>query len=100
MLWLEDKWKLWISKGVLNVNDLLDSEGNFLSLNDFNIKYNLQCSFIDHLRIRQALPQSWRNIIYTQKIKKVIENITCNITFMDGKIKNSLTVNQTKYIGS
>ena len=81
-------WKLWISKGVLNVNDLLDSEGNFLSLNDFNIKHNLQCSFIDHLRIRQALPQSWRNIIYTQKIKKVIENMTCNITFMDGKTKN------------
>ena len=81
-------WKLWITKGVLNVTDLLDSEGNFLSLNDFNIKYNLQCSFIDHLRIRQVLPQSWRNTIYTQKIKKVIENVTCNITFMDGKTKN------------
>ena len=70
---VDSKSILWISKGILNVNDLLDSEGNFLSLNDFNIKYNLQCSFIDHLRIKQALPQSWRNIIYTQKIEKVIE---------------------------
>ena len=41
----------------------MDVNGHFLSLNETNNKYNLQCSFLDHMRIRQSIPGKWRHIL-------------------------------------
>jgi len=50
---------------------MLDSVDNFLSQDELNNKYQINCSFIDHLRIRQAIPGLWRHILVLQKIHRV-----------------------------
>ena len=56
-------WKKWLHKGIKYVNDLLDPQGHLLSLDDFNARYNINCSFLDHMRIRQAIPSPWRRYL-------------------------------------
>ncbi len=47
--------------GIKIINDLLDETGNFLGQNELETRYNIKCNFIDHLRIRQSIPRTWRN---------------------------------------
>ena len=53
-------WSLWFMKGIKIIEDVYDSEGNFITMTDLKHKYGLECNFIDHLRIRQAIPRIWR----------------------------------------
>jgi len=61
-------WKCWSRSGIRYVEYMLDSFGNFLSQGELNNKYKINRSFINHLRIRQAIPGSWRHIFERQKI--------------------------------
>ena len=56
-------WKKWSLQGIKYIGDLLDSRGDFLSLQDLSDKYMVNCTFMDHMRIRQAIPGAWRQII-------------------------------------
>jgi hypothetical protein len=56
-------WKEWYGKGIHFIRDILDSKFCFLTREDLLNKYNIKCSFMDHLRIRQALPGRWRKLI-------------------------------------
>ena len=62
-------WKCWFRSGIRYVGDMLDSFGNFLSQDELNDKYQINCSFIDHLRIRQPIPGSWSHILELPKNK-------------------------------
>jgi len=39
-------WKYLFEKGIYFVHDLLDENGKFVSLEDFQFKYNVQLVFI------------------------------------------------------
>ena len=56
-------WKDWYQKGIIFIRDLLDENGNFLTQDQLKVKYNLNCNFLDVLKIRQSIPYSWRNLI-------------------------------------
>ena len=64
---------------------LLDSRGEFLTLQDLNNKYMVNCTFMDHMRIRQAIPGSWRQIITSDKAYHFRQYITKPIFTLDAK---------------
>ena len=66
-------WEDWYKKGVVEIGDILDNENNFLSANQLNERYNLNCNFLKSLQIRQALPYSWRNILKENGANREIE---------------------------
>ena len=71
-------WQSWINKGVLHIYDLLDSEGKLLDVKAMNQKYNIRCNFLNLLQLRQAIPFTWRQILYCSSFKecKVREEFT------------------------
>ena len=74
IIWLNDSvtiekkiffWEKWYRHGIVRIKDLLDSNGNFLSPENMQTKYNIRCSFIETLQIRQAIPFQWRKLLRT-----------------------------------
>lgn len=52
---------LWASKGIWSLGDLMDN-GTFLSHEQLSIKYEVKCTFLDLLAIRQKIPAYWKEI--------------------------------------
>ena len=50
-------WKTWLTKNVVFVQDLLDSQGNFLSLQGFTEKYSIDVNFLKYYQLISAIPQ-------------------------------------------
>ena len=56
-------WKVWYQKGIIYIRDLLDDNANFLTQDQLKFRYDLNCNFLDVLKIRQSIPYPWRNMI-------------------------------------
>ena len=56
-------WKSWFDKGITEISDLLDDNGNFLDSPQLKDKYNLPCNFMSCLQIKQAIPHIWKKQI-------------------------------------
>ena len=41
-------YKAWANKGTRKINDLLDSQGNFLSFENFKRSFRVRCTFLDY----------------------------------------------------
>ena len=52
-------YKTWHDKGVCFVNDLLDNDGRFLSLNDFQMKYSIKTNFIQYYGICESIKEGF-----------------------------------------
>jgi hypothetical protein len=61
----EIKWNLWNTKGIKIINDILDIDGKFLTINELKQKYNFQCDFLKYNSLKDAIPKEWR-----EKFKK------------------------------
>jgi len=55
-------WICWFRSGIRYLGDMLDSVGNFLSQDELNNKYQINCSFTDHLIIRHVTPDLWKTV--------------------------------------
>ena len=49
-------WKSWF----VLIHDLLNSEGNFLSLDEFQRKFNLKVNFLQYFQLLSAIPTDLR----------------------------------------
>ena len=80
-------WKTWHNKGIKHIRDLLDENGNFLSMDELNTKYDINCNFILVLQVRQSIPYQWR-----QKLKNFTSENTSGTTqdLCQIKIRNRL----------
>ena len=56
-------WTRWQEKGIKQIHHLLNIDNQFLTCEQLKAKYNLSCNFLDHLRIRQAIPINWRGML-------------------------------------
>ena len=54
-------WKAWFDKNIHFVQDLLNKNGNFLSLSELNDKYKLKTNFLRYQQIISAIPVCIRN---------------------------------------
>ena len=87
-------WGKWRQHGVNRISDLINDTGEFLSHNELNKKFNIQCNFLNALQVRQSIPIQWRtkmlgvkrhtfekaDIAFVNSSNKVLymSNITCS----------------------
>ena len=41
-------YKTWVNRGILKVCNLLDTQGQFLSFEDFKNKFGVRCTFLNY----------------------------------------------------
>ena len=49
-------WKSWFKEGVVTVKDVLNSEGNFLSYEEFRNKFNITTNYLLYFQLISAIP--------------------------------------------
>ena len=67
-------WRKWYIKGIKYISDLINTRGEFMKISEINETYNINCTFMDHLRIRQSIPGIWRKILTTEYHTNVSTN--------------------------
>ena len=65
-------YKSWDEKGVRFINDLLSSDGRFLSLDEFTIKYDINTIFLHFHSLIRAIKFKWGSYIVTVFILSII----------------------------
>ena len=48
-------WKSWFDSSILFVHDVLNSEGNFLSLEEFQSKFRIKIDFLQYFQLLSAI---------------------------------------------
>jgi len=71
--------KNWCKKGVFFINDLMERDGGFMTLEGFNNKYNLNVNFIDFHGLINALPREWRQTILNSTPFEEVNNKYINL---------------------
>ena len=61
-------WRLWKAAGIYKIGDIF-TNGSFLNVNDYYVKYGIRTNFLELLQIKQSVPFSWR--------MKLIESQNC-----------------------
>ena len=56
-------WQNWLSHGIMYINDLIDECGNFLDHDHMSQKYNINCNFLNLIKIRHSIPLTWRQTL-------------------------------------
>ena len=56
-------YRHWVKNGVNFVNDLVDEDGNFLSLDEFKRKYNIQTNFLEYAAVLNCVKKSCKDIL-------------------------------------
>ncbi len=53
----------WHVAGVNFLNDLVDENGKFLTVENFRRNYNVQCNFLQYCGVIHAIPREWKNLL-------------------------------------
>lgn len=57
-------WNKWKNAGIIHINDLIHrEEPRFASHLELSAEYNLECSFLQLLQIRSAIPCKWKRLL-------------------------------------
>jgi len=56
-------YRHWVKNGVSFVNDLIDDEGNFLSLDEFRRKYNIKTNFLEYGGVLNCVKKSCKDML-------------------------------------
>ena len=64
-------WTEWRTSGIVYIHDILNNEGQFLSQNEINELYEINCNFLNALQIRQCIPLNWRVAIQNSNIDRI-----------------------------
>ena len=79
-------YKNWFEKGVRNVIDIIDVNGNIYTFEQLKEIYNLKGTFLDYQRLIKKIPRAWKEKIneHTTKCKDIKYNvqINCYIKFI------------------
>ena len=61
-------WKTWFEKGIFLVQDLLNEDGKFLSLQEFQDKFDLEINFLQYFQMIAAIPSEIKCSAYKTQI--------------------------------
>ena len=56
-------WAHLFEKGICFVQDLLDKNGKFLSLDDFQVKYDVHLNFLQYFQVIAAIPSCLKKAV-------------------------------------
>ena len=48
-------WRSWVERGIYFIQDILNSNGNFLKLDEFQTKFQIKTNFLQYLMIMIAV---------------------------------------------
>jgi hypothetical protein len=65
-------WKNWSEKGILIIHDIIDENGNFLSINNLEQRHDFKCNFLQYNSLKDAIPKEWRNNVKTIMIHREV----------------------------
>ena len=49
-------WKSWVERGIYFIQDILNSSGNFLTLDEFQTKFQIKTNFLQYFQLIAAIP--------------------------------------------
>ena len=103
----------WFKKGIKQVSDLFDIEGNMYQFDALKETYGINGTFLDYQSLIHKIPNNWKNIIINnrQVCIQTKYNVTCNIyvkyllkdkrgcrTFYDQLIQVDQIIRQEKWM--
>ena len=56
-------YKAWANKGIRKINNLLVSQGHFLSFENLKRSFRVHCTFLDYAGLLAAIPKDWKSAI-------------------------------------
>lgn len=74
-------YKVWYDHGIKYINDIVKQNGEFMSCNDINTKYNLNISFLDILSIKSAIPTNWKEMLTKQNVNPNSESFKVLVVY-------------------
>ena len=103
----------WFKKGIKQISDLLDINGNFYQFDILKEMYGINSTFLDYQSLIHKIPNYWKNMIINNRLVSIQTkyNVTCNIyvqyllkekkgcrTFYDQLIQADQITRQEKWI--
>jgi hypothetical protein len=88
------KWNQWYTKGILQINDIVNQKGEFLSAREIEQKFDVKCNVMLYNKLKNVIPQKWRTLLKTMKIADNVVNSNEQIHLKIGK--NVKPINQIK----
>jgi len=49
-------WKSWVERGIYFIQDILNSDGNLLTLDEFQTKFHVKTDFLQYFQLIAAIP--------------------------------------------
>jgi hypothetical protein len=85
----ELRGKLWEEGGIKILHDILNEEGTFLTPNEIENKFNVNCNVMKYNTLKNAIPAEWRNTLKTIKVKlEAISSQEQTAVKINNQIKN------------
>jgi len=54
-------WKRWTENGIYYIQDILNENGNFLTFEEFNQRYNMSLNFLSFFQILAFIPPNLKS---------------------------------------
>jgi hypothetical protein len=58
----------WAIVPKFEIHDIIKENGSFLTANELNVKYNLNCNVMDYNALKNAIPGAWRKTLKNMKV--------------------------------
>lgn len=73
--------KDWYNKGIRQISDLIDEQGNIYSFDVLKDIFNLRGTFLDFQLLIRKIPNEWKTLLNDNKIVCVLNryNVNCNV---------------------
>ena len=57
----EIRWKKWMHKGINIIHDIVNKQGNFLTIDEIEQIHNLRCDALQYNSVKDAIPNTLRD---------------------------------------
>ena len=71
-------FRTWFDKGVYSIKDLFDQDLDFLSYEEFKLRYQLQTNFLTYYGLINAIPQKYKRQLKKKKKEVYSKSILQN----------------------
>jgi hypothetical protein len=68
-------WPNWKNHNIWTIHDIIDENGTFLTSNQLNQIYDLNCDVLKYNALKDVIPLKWRKILKTMQIPREATNV-------------------------
>jgi hypothetical protein len=94
----ELNWKGWQEKGINIIHEIVDFQGNFLTLEQLNQRFNVKCDTLCYNSLKNSIPIKWRQLLKTMNVTEKTINFDEQIHLKFGSTVNPLNKIENKDI--